>query len=265
MTYVNERISDEDIVKYRVEETSWPHGLYCHKNWVIDRERDIYLRNAYDDRGETTNEYWSFYWKGHEWPVYGYRVSYTPKTDSHIAQYTFGQGRIEERKDPSGVLDSKGFFSIGNNPFQFLIRITSSPKPPGYGSLTIGDYKRVLPFDHELIEKHLMPGVNGSDPLGPLKPMTNEARVIAGTRPLATHPKGYWVYANSNTTASYDASLIIDLDRNAQAIRDWADQFNPAAGQALIDAAARSPYLTSQFNQFVATGGEFAAPAANSA
>ncbi|PVE43955.1 hypothetical protein [Limnohabitans planktonicus] len=130
----------------------------------------------------------------------------------------FGQGRIEERKDPSGVLDSKGFFSIGNNPFQFLIRITSSPKPPGYGSLTIGDYKRVLPFDHELIEKHLMPGVNGSDPLGPLKPMTNEARVIAGTRPLATHPKGYWVYANSNTTASYDASLIIDLDRNAQVL-----------------------------------------------
>lgn len=48
-----------------------------------------------------------------------------------------------------------------------------------------------------------------------------------------------------------------------EAIGQWADQFNPAAGQALIDAAARSPYLTSQFNQFVATGGEFAAPAAN--
>jgi len=35
------------------------------------------------------------------------------------------------------------------------------------------------------------------------------------------------------------------------AIKAWADQFNPAAGQALIDAAARSPYLASQFNQFV--------------
>ncbi len=130
----------------------------------------------------------------------------------------FGQGRIEERKDPSGVLDSKRFFSSGNNPFQFLIRITSSPKPPGYGSLTIGDYKLAMPLGHELIEMHLMPGVQGSDPLHPLKPMTNEAREIAGRRPLATHPKGYWVYATSNTTIDHDASLIVDLDRNAQVL-----------------------------------------------
>lgn len=41
-------------------------------------------------------------------------------------------------------------------------------------------------------------------------------------------------------------------DKAINAINNWADQFNPAAGQALIDAAGRSPYLTSQFNQFVA-------------
>jgi hypothetical protein len=49
------------------------------------------------------------------------------------------------------------------------------------------------------------------------------------------------------------------------AIRGWARQFNSAAGQALIDAAARSPYLSSQFNPFVATGGKFAASDVNAA
>ncbi len=49
------------------------------------------------------------------------------------------------------------------------------------------------------------------------------------------------------------------------AITRWANRFNPAAGQALIDAAARSPYLTSQFNPFVATGGKFAASDVNAA
>jgi hypothetical protein len=49
------------------------------------------------------------------------------------------------------------------------------------------------------------------------------------------------------------------------AINKWASEFNPDAGQALIDAAARSPYLASQFNQFATTGGTFAAPTANSA
>ena len=50
-----------------------------------------------------------------------------------------------------------------------------------------------------------------------------------------------------------------------EAIGEWANQFNPAAGQALIDAAARSLYLSSQFNQFVANGGVLAAPTSDSA
>ncbi len=130
----------------------------------------------------------------------------------------FGQGRIEETKSPIGRSIFKRFEANEGNSFRFPIRIGGTPTPPGYGSLTIGDYKLALPFGHELIEMYLLPGVEGSDPLHPLKPMTNEARVIAGTRPLATHPKGYWVYATSNTTASHDASLIIDLDRNAQVL-----------------------------------------------
>jgi hypothetical protein len=130
----------------------------------------------------------------------------------------FGQGRIEERKDPNSRHQFKKFIADESNPFQFLVQLMGAKKPPGYGNLTIGDYKRALPFDHELIETYLLPGVQGSDPLGPLKPMTNEAMSIAASRPLATHPKGYWVYATSNTTASHDASLIIDLERNAQVL-----------------------------------------------
>lgn len=41
-------------------------------------------------------------------------------------------------------------------------------------------------------------------------------------------------------------------------INEWSE-FNPAAGQALIDAAARSPYLASQFNQFFDNGGKLKA------
>lgn len=50
-----------------------------------------------------------------------------------------------------------------------------------------------------------------------------------------------------------------------KAIDKWAEKFNPAAGQALIDAAARSPYLSSQFNKFVGNGGQFEAPKGSAA
>lgn len=130
----------------------------------------------------------------------------------------FGLGRIEDEQDADGRLQYKQFFASEGNPFRFPVRFMGAKTPPGYGSLTIGDYKLALPFGHELIEMYLLPGVEGSDPLHPLKPMTNEARVIAGTRPLATYPKGYWVYANSNTSADHRASLIVDLDRDAQVL-----------------------------------------------
>lgn len=102
MAYVNERISDEDMVKYRIDEMAWGYQANLYRSWVIDRERDIYLRRASDDRGETNNEYWSFYWKGHQWPVYGTVVSYVPKTETELAQCTL---RLKFTKFPPQLID----------------------------------------------------------------------------------------------------------------------------------------------------------------
>jgi hypothetical protein len=131
----------------------------------------------------------------------------------------FGPGQIVKRQEPTARHQFKQFIPRADNPFQFTVRLMGVKTTPAYGSLIIGDFKNSLPLDHELIESHLIPGVRGSDPLHPLNPMTNEARNFATGRPLATHPKGYWVYPVNNTTANHDASLIVDLDRNAHVLK----------------------------------------------
>ena len=37
MTYVNERISDEDMDKYRIREMAWGYASNNYRDWVIDR------------------------------------------------------------------------------------------------------------------------------------------------------------------------------------------------------------------------------------
>jgi hypothetical protein len=101
MPYVNERISDEDMLKYRIDEMAWGYAANRFRSWVIDGERDIYLREAYLDRENTEAEFWSFYWKGYQWPVYGFRVSYEPSTEARKSQKTM---RFEYRKFPSELL-----------------------------------------------------------------------------------------------------------------------------------------------------------------
>ena len=66
MTFVNEKVSEQEIEKYglrEVNEKFWKgDGDY---NWTIDRERDIYLR--FLCRGDRDTPYrndFSFYWKG---------------------------------------------------------------------------------------------------------------------------------------------------------------------------------------------------------
>lgn len=131
----------------------------------------------------------------------------------------FGQGTIQEQQDPNGRNQFKRFIPSERNPLRFPIWLMGAKTPPGYGSLVIGDYKLALPFNHELIETYLIPGVQGEDPYGPLKPMTNEARDIAGGRPLATHPKGYWKYLTREKTTSHMADVYVVLDLNAQVLK----------------------------------------------
>ena len=48
MAFINERISPEDAVKYRVEEINSlviGRNLSCD-DWTVDRERDMYLRKV---------------------------------------------------------------------------------------------------------------------------------------------------------------------------------------------------------------------------
>ena len=70
MAFINERISPEDAVKYRVEEIN---SLVIGKNfscddWTIDREREMYLREVdvqvEDDHCPTGLSRWVFFWKG---------------------------------------------------------------------------------------------------------------------------------------------------------------------------------------------------------
>ena len=71
MTFVNEFISDADVDKYGLKaiDEKFIVGGTRSRQWTIDRERDIYLRNVARGGGnepEIRNQtQWSFYWKGH--------------------------------------------------------------------------------------------------------------------------------------------------------------------------------------------------------
>lgn len=130
----------------------------------------------------------------------------------------FGPGTIEEKKPPSGRQIFKTFSPKEGNPFQFLIRISGTKLPPGYGSIWIRGPSDQLPFNYELIENHLLPGVQGVDPFGPLQPMTNEMRNLAGGRPLATHPKGYLHYIDLKRTVDHRSRMDVRLTRNAEVL-----------------------------------------------
>ena len=67
MPFVNEYISPEDAAKYHLAEIDANfHGGNISRQWTIDRERDIYLRNLSRGREEETRHesLWTFYWKG---------------------------------------------------------------------------------------------------------------------------------------------------------------------------------------------------------
>jgi len=69
MPFVNEYISPEDAEKYRLKDIDAKLiGGNKSRDWTIDRERGIYLRNVSMGRDVDTKHesLWTLYWKGAE-------------------------------------------------------------------------------------------------------------------------------------------------------------------------------------------------------
>jgi hypothetical protein len=72
MTFINEFTSPEDVEKYGLKQIDkkYEFGTVSARDWTIDRERNIYLRNVARGAGseiEVRNQHtFTFYWKGHE-------------------------------------------------------------------------------------------------------------------------------------------------------------------------------------------------------
>jgi hypothetical protein len=64
MAFVAERVSDEDAIKYNLNEVN--KRLYINPSgpWAIDRERDIYFRYVSVNREDSRESKYIFYWKG---------------------------------------------------------------------------------------------------------------------------------------------------------------------------------------------------------
>ncbi|AWV07558.1 hypothetical protein [Marilutibacter maris] len=69
MAFVNEFIPEADVEKYGLKEIDQHFiiGGTNARDWTIDRERDIYLRNVANGREEFRSQTeWTFYWHGAE-------------------------------------------------------------------------------------------------------------------------------------------------------------------------------------------------------
>jgi hypothetical protein len=67
MNFINERISNEDVAKYGLEaiDKNFIVGGTNRRDWTIDRERDICLRNVTNGREEYKSQSgWTLFWGG---------------------------------------------------------------------------------------------------------------------------------------------------------------------------------------------------------
>ena len=65
MAFVNALITDDDRKNYGLDEIERRLGHAAQRDWTIDRERDIYLREIWRSREEASQQSaWHFYWHG---------------------------------------------------------------------------------------------------------------------------------------------------------------------------------------------------------
>jgi hypothetical protein len=99
MSFVNERISPEDVKTYRLEEIDQHYRGTASRVWCIDRDRDTYLRMVQASGREQTNGFvWTLWWKGQliEVRTRLLRTKRSPDGRSEIEQHE----RVEEMKIP---------------------------------------------------------------------------------------------------------------------------------------------------------------------
>jgi len=66
MGFINENISAENVVKYKLEEIdeSFTFGGTYARDWTVNYEKKMYLRNVANGRGEERGKSeWIFYWR----------------------------------------------------------------------------------------------------------------------------------------------------------------------------------------------------------
>ncbi|BBB69353.1 hypothetical protein UNDYM_5100 [Undibacterium sp. YM2] len=64
MAFVYERIPEADVVAFGLREIDKQFPMATASRWVIDRERNIYLRYMTYDREQPSQKNFSFFWKG---------------------------------------------------------------------------------------------------------------------------------------------------------------------------------------------------------
>lgn len=66
MTFINEKVTEQDIEKYGLREINkqFVKGDVSYY-WTIDRDRNIYLRDMGGNWQEPEQQHFSFLWKGH--------------------------------------------------------------------------------------------------------------------------------------------------------------------------------------------------------
>lgn len=137
----------------------------------------------------------------------------------------FGSGEIVKSGPHSnaGPSFSKTMIPSPSNPFQFRVFVFLGGSE--FGGLDLGNYETPFPVTPDLIEAYLPPTLHGDNPYDPTKFMTNETHEYAARLPLATHPKGHWAYGVSEIYSGFRRSILIKLDRSAQAINLSLQQF----------------------------------------
>lgn len=89
MPFVNARISPEDRVKYRLDEEERRFGGDSPQlDWVIDRERDIYLRCVRSGGPWASHMFtYALYWKGQVARFDITLLSASPLVDGHASSH----------------------------------------------------------------------------------------------------------------------------------------------------------------------------------